>query len=137
MVGVGSALAIRGVIGASFHEPNYRHHELCPLWGVMSKFGIDSLLFIPGVLGNLDSFLFFPGGRKAPLKVGASIGKWVMMIAFGASFGNTVMARIAPSWWAGFTTCWENGWRYYSVWPKARFGGPLSRRWQHMPEQPR
>jgi len=93
MVGVGSALAIRGVIGASFMNQITATMSL-PLWGVMSKFGIDSLLFILGVLGTLIYF-YFSREQKGPFKVGASIGKWVMMIAFGASFGNTVMARMS------------------------------------------
>jgi hypothetical protein len=93
VVGVGSALAIRGVIGASFMSQITSTMAL-PLWGVMSKFGIDSLLFILGVLGTLIYF-YFSREQKGPLKVGASIGKWVMMIAFGASFGNTVMARMS------------------------------------------
>lgn len=93
VVGVGSALAIRGVIGASFMNQITATMAL-PLWGVMSKFGIDSLLFILGVLGTLIYF-YFSREQKGPLKVGASIGKWVMMIAFGASFGNTVMARMS------------------------------------------
>lgn len=93
IVGVGSALAIRGVIGASFMSQIVATMQL-PLWGVMSKFSIDSLLFILGVLGTLIYF-FFSREQKGPLKVGASVGKWVMMIAFGASFGNTVMARMS------------------------------------------
>lgn len=93
VVGVGSALAIRGVIGASFMSQITATMEI-PLWGVMSKFGIDSLLFILGVLGTLIYF-YFSREQKGPLKVGANVGKWVMMIAFGASFGNTVMARMS------------------------------------------
>lgn len=93
VVGVGSALAIRGVIGASFMSQITATMTL-PLWGVMSKFGIDSLLFILGVLGTLIYF-YFSREQKGPLKVGANVGKWVMMIAFGASFGNTVMARMS------------------------------------------
>lgn len=93
IIGVGSALAIRGVIGASFMSQIVATMQL-PLWGVMTKFGIDSLLFVLGVLGTLIYF-FFSREQKGPLKVGASVGKWVMMIAFGASFGNTVMARMS------------------------------------------
>jgi hypothetical protein len=93
IIGVGSALAIRGVVGASFMNQILATMEL-PLWGVMSKFGIDSLLFVLGVLGTLIYF-YFSREQKGPLKYGANIGKWVMMIAFGASFGNTVMARMS------------------------------------------
>jgi hypothetical protein len=93
MVGVGSALAIRGVIGASFMDQIIATMNT-PLWGSIQKFGIDSLLFVLGVLGTLIYF-FFSREQAGPLKVGASVGKWVMMIAFGAAFGNTVMARVS------------------------------------------
>lgn len=93
LVGVGSALAIRGVIGASFMSQIMATMEL-PLWHTMAKFKIDSILFILGVIGTLIYF-FFSREQKGPLKVGASIGKWVMMLAFGAAFGNTVMARMS------------------------------------------
>lgn len=93
LVGVGSALAIRGVIGASFMSQIVATMEL-PLWHTMAKFKIDAILFILGVIGTLIYF-FFSREQKGPLKVGAGIGKWVMMLAFGAAFGNTVMARMS------------------------------------------
>jgi hypothetical protein len=93
IVGVGSALAIRGVIGASFMSQILATMRL-PLWGTMVKFSFDSLLFVLGVLGTLIYF-YFSREQTGPLKYGASVGKWVMMIAFGAAFGNTVMARMS------------------------------------------
>lgn len=93
LVGVGSALAIRGVIGASFMSQILATMQL-PLWQSMAKFKIDTILFIIGVIGTLFYF-YFSREQKGPLKVGANIGKWVMMIAFGAAFGNTVMARMS------------------------------------------
>lgn len=93
LVGVGSALAIRGVIGASFMSQILATMQL-PLWQSMAKFKIDTILFIIGVIGTLFYF-YFSREQKGPLKVGANVGKWVMMIAFGAAFGNTVMARMS------------------------------------------
>lgn len=93
IVGVGSALAIRGVIGASFMSQIIATMQL-PLWQTMAKFKFDTILFIVGVIGTLLYF-YFSREQKGPLKAGASIGKWVMMIAFGAAFGNTVMARMS------------------------------------------
>lgn len=93
LVGVGSALAIRGVIGASFMSQIIATMQL-PLGQAMAKFKIDTILFVLGVVGTLLYF-YFSREQKGPLKVGANIGKWVMMIAFGAAFGNTVMARMS------------------------------------------
>ncbi len=96
VIGIGSALAIRGVIGASFMDLIVATMRV-PLWGKLggnSMFSIDSLLFVVGVIGTLMYF-FFSSEQKGVLKYGSSLGKWTMMIAFGAAFGNTVMARIS------------------------------------------
>ncbi|QNO14551.1 hypothetical protein HYG86_07035 [Alkalicella caledoniensis] len=93
IIGIGSALAIRGVIGASFMDQIIATMRM-PLWGTMVKFGFDSLLFVVGVIGTLIYF-FFSTEQKGALKYGASIGKWTMMIAFGTAFGNTVMSRVS------------------------------------------
>ena len=93
IIGIGSALAIRGVIGASFMDQIIATMKM-PLWGQMTKFAFDSLLFVVGILGTLIYF-FFSREQKGLLKYGSSIGKWTMMIAFGAAFGNTVMGRVS------------------------------------------
>jgi len=54
-------------------------------WGIVAFIGVLCTL----------SFFFFSREHKGPLKVSASIGIWFIMIGFGASFGNTVMARVS------------------------------------------
>lgn len=93
IIGIGSALAIRGVIGASLMNQIIATMKT-PLWGEIRLFAIDSLLLVLGVIGTLMYF-FFSAEQKGVLKYGSVIGKWTMMIAFGAAFGNTVMARIS------------------------------------------
>jgi hypothetical protein len=51
-------------------------------------------LIIVGVIATL-SYFYFSKEHKGVLGVAAKIGIWFMMIAFGASFGYTVMARIS------------------------------------------
>lgn len=55
---------------------------------------INNIIFVAGVVGTLTYF-FFTKERKGVIKVGADIGRWVMMIGFGAAFGNTVMSRVS------------------------------------------
>lgn len=52
------------------------------------------LVAFVGVLTTL-SYFFFSREQKGALKVSANIGIWFIMIGFGASFGNTVMARVS------------------------------------------
>lgn len=55
------------------------------VWGLVTFLGVIATL----------SYFFFSREQKGALKVSASIGIWFIMIGFGASFGNTVMARIS------------------------------------------
>ena len=41
------------------------------------------------------SYFFFTFEQKGPLAVTAKIGRYMMMLAFGAAYGNTIMARSA------------------------------------------
>jgi hypothetical protein len=58
-------------------------------WGL-----VWGLVAFVGVLTTL-SYFFFSREQKGALKISANIGIWFIMIGFGASFGNTVMARVS------------------------------------------
>ncbi|MEN6545493.1 MAG: hypothetical protein ABFE07_05570 [Armatimonadia bacterium] len=55
---------------------------------------LNSLLLIVGVVCTL-SYFYFSLEHKRMLGVTSRIGIWFLMAAFGAGFGNTVMARIS------------------------------------------
>ena len=55
---------------------------------------INNILFVTIVLGVLTYF-FFTVEHKGIFKYAANWGRLAIMIGFGASFGNTVMARIS------------------------------------------
>ena len=55
------------------------------VWGLITFIGVLTTL----------SYFFFSREQKGALKVSANIGIWFIMIGFGASFGNTVMARVS------------------------------------------
>lgn len=57
-------------------------------------YGMNHLLIIVGVITTL-SYFFFSKPHRGPLGISAKIGIWFLMIAFGASFGYTVMARVS------------------------------------------
>lgn len=66
-----------------------------PLWGTKTVgVAIDNWLIVLGVVATLMYF-FFTTKRVGVLDHGAKVGRWVMMVAFGAAFGNTVMARVS------------------------------------------
>jgi hypothetical protein len=57
-------------------------------------YGMNHLLIIVGVISTL-AYFFFSKPHRGALGVTARVGIWFLMLAFGASFGYTVMARIS------------------------------------------
>jgi hypothetical protein len=54
----------------------------------------DNILMVVGVISTLVYF-YFSIAQKGAVKVGSRLGMIFIMVAFGASFGYTVMARIS------------------------------------------
>ncbi|MHB1459134.1 MAG: hypothetical protein ACYC0V_19680 [Armatimonadota bacterium] len=68
-----------------------------PLYGVDLSTGqiINNVIFIL-ILLTVMSYFFFSFEHKTPMrKLPSNIGRWVLMFAFGAMFGSTVMARMS------------------------------------------
>jgi len=55
---------------------------------------ISGLVMVIGVITTII-YLYFSKEHKGVLGLGAQTGIWFIMIAFGASFGYTVMARVS------------------------------------------
>jgi hypothetical protein len=60
----------------------------------VSLASINNLIIVVGVLGTLAYFLFTQK-HEGGLGVLANIGKWSMMVAFGAGFGNTAFSYLS------------------------------------------
>lgn len=65
-----------------------------PVFGVPFFEIVSNILIITGVIFTLIYF-YFSKAHKGALGLAAKLGVWFMMIAFGASFGYTVMARVS------------------------------------------
>ncbi|MCX7703282.1 MAG: hypothetical protein N2234_04170 [Planctomycetota bacterium] len=97
IVGYGSGMAIpRGVKTMIFAqmEATLRPIEFFDMYGNFNFTAIATLIAIVGILAVLIYF-FFSLEHKGPLKVASRVGVWFIMIAFGAQFGYTVMARMS------------------------------------------
>ena len=55
----------------------------------------DNFLIVLTLVCVLCYFLFWEGGRTRLASSAANLGKWLLMISFGATFGSTVMARLS------------------------------------------
>jgi len=61
----------------------------------MTWFGaLNALLLLIGVISTL-SYFYFSAPHRGALGWSSKLGVWFLMVAFGAGFGNTVMARIS------------------------------------------
>jgi hypothetical protein len=86
LVGMGAAIALRGAVEAQFISQV--RATMVPLTN------LNNLILVTGVAGVLCYFFFtFP--KSGPIQVGASYGRWLIMVTMGAAFGNAVMGRIS------------------------------------------
>jgi 4-amino-4-deoxy-L-arabinose transferase-like glycosyltransferase len=87
LVGIGTGLTIRGTIGSQLVQQ---------IQATMLKLNsIDNIIMVVGTVTTLLFFYFTLTRENKVVKVSGTIGKYVMMIAFGASFGNSVMSRMS------------------------------------------
>lgn len=92
VVGLGSGIAIPNFINAILLrqiEPMFTPLYTGSFWGT-----VNTLLILIGVISVLIYF-FFSLEHKGVIGGISVIGIWFLMIAFGASFGYTVMARMS------------------------------------------
>ena len=89
-VGVYSGIAVPGYMQAQiFAQLSDAVKPFAPGWGA-----VNSALILIGFLTVL-AYFFFSAPHTGIHGAGARLGIWFLMIAFGASFGYTVMARVS------------------------------------------
>lgn len=88
IVGSGIALSARGAITSEFVQQI--RATIIPLNS------IDNILIVLGTIGVLSYFFFAKRFAAIPgVNYSAKLGRYIMMAAFGAAFGNGVMGRIS------------------------------------------
>lgn len=100
LFGVGAALAIGGALLGSFlPQIQASWLSLSPTTAGGVQAALDNLFLAVGTIGTLAYFYFTMGVRKGPgravVRFWAIVGKWVMLITFGAIFGNRIMAYVS------------------------------------------
>ncbi|NLA61484.1 MAG: hypothetical protein GX863_10425, partial [Firmicutes bacterium] len=55
----------------------------------------ENILFFLMFATSMMYFFLTVGGNSKPFRTAAQWGRWILMIGFGASFGNTVSGRIS------------------------------------------
>ncbi|HHY17532.1 MAG TPA: hypothetical protein GX524_05600 [Firmicutes bacterium] len=92
MMGVASGVSITGAISANFVK------QIAGT--ILPLDSINNVIIVIGTISTVSYFLFLQSKSVAGQSWGkvigftGEIGKWVMMVAFGAAFGATVMGRL-------------------------------------------
>ncbi len=86
ITGVGAGLSIRAAV------ENQLVKQVAATVLALNK--IDNIIIVLGV-SCVIAYFFFTFTQSRVLKTTAEAGKWVMMITFGAAFGNAFMGRIS------------------------------------------
>ncbi len=85
LIGVGTGAAVRTTIWDNLLK------QISATALPLNSF--DNIVMVVGVICGL-SYFFFTKEMKGGLSTVPRIGRWVMMVAFGASFGNAAMGRL-------------------------------------------
>jgi hypothetical protein len=101
-IGVGAGIGIQGFfrlqlpqIAASFKPLWVKTTNRAGEAALDLRAMFDNLVFLVTFYCSMAYFLFTFKRDRSVLKHTASAGRWLMMIAFGAMFGTTVMARLS------------------------------------------
>lgn len=87
LMGVGAAITLRGQLESSF---------IRQITGTMVPLNsLDNVVMVVGSVATLVYFFFSVQSQRGGIAQIAVLGRWTMMIAFGAAYGNTVMARMS------------------------------------------
>ncbi len=85
LVGIGTGVAVRGAIHGDFTQQ---------VAATIKVAGVNDILLMLFVVASL-SYFFFSRELRGPMSMLPKSGRLVLMVAFGAAFGTTVMGRMA------------------------------------------
>lgn len=85
MVGIGTGVAVRGAIHGDFTQQ---------IAATIKVGSVNDILLLLFVIASL-SYFFFSRELRGPVSILPQSGRMVLMVAFGAAFGTTVMGRMA------------------------------------------
>jgi hypothetical protein len=94
-IGAGAGLGIAGFV--TEFVPQMKA-SIKPVWQApwdLNSFSFNNLLLFITLITVMSYFFFSIEHKRPVLKGSAQTGRWLLMIAFGAIFGNTVMARVS------------------------------------------
>lgn len=92
LLGLVSGMAFKGFAGTNIDQ---MYASFKPIAGVPVGEALNNLLFVAILLTVMSYFFFSFEHKTSARRTPATVGRWVLMFAFGAMFGSTVMARMS------------------------------------------
>jgi len=90
--GFAAGQAFQGFAG--YYFPLIRSAINVPLWNVPPSTAVNNLLFLV-ILLSVMSYFFFSFEQRGAMARVSRLGRYLLMFAFGAIFGSTIMARMS------------------------------------------
>lgn len=102
-LGAGAGMAFKDTFNQLVPQITGTFKNVCPTEfampgaGLYERFlaGCENAIFLIGTVSVLMYFFFAFGNKNAVVKTSTKIGRWYLMIALGAFFGNTFMSRLS------------------------------------------
>ena len=102
-LGAGAGMAFKDTFNQLIPQITGTFKNVCPSEYVMpgatlaERFsqGCENAIFLIGTISVLMYFFFAFGNKNPVVKTSTKIGRWYLMIALGAFFGNTFMSRLS------------------------------------------
>lgn len=95
LFGLGAGAAFRGFVNQVWPQVTSSFLTIAPSGEVSLSEALNNLVFLATLLSVMTYFFFsFRTGHKVVMGT-ARLGRWLLMVAFGAAFGSTVMARFS------------------------------------------
>lgn len=95
MFGLGAGAAFRGFYSQVWPQVTSSFLPLLPRGEVTVGEAFNNLVFLLTLICVMVYFFFSFRHEKQAIRGTARMGRWLLMIAFGATFGSTVMARFS------------------------------------------
>jgi len=92
-MGMSAGLGVVGFITELVPQLSY---SFKPLWTSTRPYiEVNNVVFFVTLIAVMSYFFFSFEQRNPVVKGSARLGRWLLMVAFGAIFGNTVMGRMS------------------------------------------
>jgi len=94
-MGAGAGMAFKGIFNSIMPQVTSTAERSLNIFSLDLGTWFTNLIFVATIVVVMTYFFFSFEHRHSGVKITAKIGRLMLMVTFGAIFGNTIMARIS------------------------------------------